>query len=194
MRFDLLFDDLENQLETQLDADAAQQRVEEERLRAARTSLRERLAALMRGSAAGIRMRLVDGSTIEVAPTAVGADWLAGELPGGAEAIVPVAAIASVSLSAAQARESRLRMPEPERPDLTARLPIGVVLRDLSRRRVALDVLSAFEPAAVHGTIDRVGADHLDLAVHARGDARREGNVVEHRVLALRAVAMVRVG
>jgi hypothetical protein len=194
MRFDLLFDDLESQLETQLDADAAQHHIEEERLRAARTSMRERLAALARGCAGGIRMRLVGGSAIEVAPTAVGADWLAGELPGGAEAIVPVAAVASLSLSAAQVRASRVRMPEPERPDLTARLAIGVVLRDLARRRVAVDVLSPLEPAALHGTIDRVGADHLDLAVHARGDARREGNVVEHRVLALSAVAMVRVG
>lgn len=194
MRFDLLFDDLESQLETQIAADEAQQRIEEERLRAARTSVRERLAALASAPGGGIRMRLIDGSSVELEPSTVGADWLAGELPGGAEAIVPVGSIASVALSAAQARASRARMPEPPRPDLTAKLGIGVVLRDLARRRVALDVLSAFEPSALHGTIDRVGADHLDLAVHGRGDARREGNVVEHRVIALSAVAMVRVG
>lgn len=193
MRFDLLFDDLEGQLETQLAADEAQQRIEAERLRAARTGLRERLAVLAAGHGGGIRLRLVDGTAVEIEPGTVGADWLAGALPGGAQAIVPVAAIASLSLSAEQARASRARPPEPARPDLTAKLAIGVVLRDLARRRVPVDVLIAGEPGATHGTIDRVGLDHIDLAVHGRGVARRETSVAEHRVVALASVAMVRV-
>jgi hypothetical protein len=197
MRFDLLFDDLEAQLETQLAAEGAQQRGEEERLRAARTSLRERVAALVGTPDAGIRLRLIDGEAVELTPATVGRDWLVGELPNGGQCIVPLGAIASLALSPAQLRASRERMPgqQPGAPQaaLTAKLGIGVVLRDLARRRVPLDVVSRAEEAPVHGTIDRVGADHLDLAVHERGAVRRESSVLERRIVALAAVMQLRV-
>ncbi|GAA4176048.1 hypothetical protein [Gryllotalpicola koreensis] len=195
MRFDLLFDDLEGQLESQLAVGGEQQRAEEERLRAARTPLRERLAALAGESGPGIRLRLIDGSAVEVTVATVGRDWLAAQLSDGGECVVPLGAIASLALSAAQIAASRERMPEPQpgRPGaLTAKIGIGVVLRDLARRRVPLDVLTRAEPAPVHGTIDRVGADHLDLAVHERGAARRASSVLEHRVVSLAAVTQLR--
>jgi hypothetical protein len=196
MRFDLLFDDLEAQLEAQSAAEGARRRGEEERLRAARTSLRDRLAVLVGTAAAGIRLRLIDGSVVELAPTTVGRDWLVGELPGGGQCVVPLGAVAAVALDAQQLAASRRRMPEPKpggAGGLTPRLGIGVVLRDLARRRVALDVLGIAEPAPVHGTIDRVGADHLDLAVHARDAPRRASSVLEHRIVALAAITQLRV-
>lgn len=195
MRFDLLFDDLEGQLEAQLAVEGAQQRGEEERLRAARTTLRERLALVAGPAGAGIRLRLIDGSAVELTPATVGRDWLAAELPGGGECVIPLAAIASVSFTAAQVQASRERMPEPKpgAPGaLAGKIGIGVVLRDLARRRVPLDVLSRAEPAPMHGTIDRVGADHLDLAVHERDAVRRESSVLEHRVVALAAITQLR--
>ena len=192
MRFELLFDDLAAQLDARLAADGAHEHAEEERLRAARTTLRERLESLV--DDAPIRVRLADGSVIDVVPSAVGCDWVAGGLASGAEAIVPLASIASVALDTAQLRTSRERMPRP-RPGgaLATKLGIGVLLRDLARRRVPLDVVSLSESAPLHGTVDRVGADHLDLAVHERGTARREGSVLEHRLIALAAVVMLRV-
>jgi hypothetical protein len=195
MRFDLLFDDLEAQLESRLDAEGAQQRGEEERLRAARTSLRDRLASLAGKAGPGIRLRLVDGSAVDIAPVTVGRDWLAAELDGGGECVVPLGSIASVTLSAARLRQSRERMPEQQQPagsGLSAKIGIGVVLRDLARRRVPLDVLGRAEPVPLHGTIDRVGADHFDLAVHERGAVRRESSVIEHRMVALAAVTLLR--
>lgn len=194
MRFDLLFDDLESQLETQLAAGEAVQRAEEERLRAARTGLRERLAALAGAGTGGIRLHLADGSAVELSLATVGRDWLAAELPSGGECVIPLGAIASAGLTAAQLRLSRERMPEPRAPQgaLTAKIGIGVVLRDLARRRVAVDVLTRSGPLPLHGTIDRVGADHLDLAVHDRGAARRESSVLEHRVIALAALTQLR--
>ena len=195
MRFDLLFDDLEAQLEAQHAAEGAQQRGEEERLRAARTSLRERLAALAGDAAArGIRLRLIDGSAVELTPTTVGRDWLAADLAGGGQCIVPLGSVAAVALSADQLAASRRRMPEPKPGQgggLTAKLGIGVVLRDLARRRVPVDVRSVVEPAPVHGTIDRVGADHLDLAVHERDAPRRASSVLEHRIVALAAITQL---
>lgn len=195
MRFDLLFDDLEAQLDSQLASDSAHQRAEEERLRAARTSLRERLAAVLGTDDAGVRLLFVDGSAAEAELGTLGRDWLAATLPGGGECVVPLGSIASVSLSAAQAHASRERMPERKAGApgaLTDRIGIGVVLRDLARRRVALDVVSRAERAPVHGTIDRVGADHLDLAVHERGAVRRESSVLERRIVALAAITMLR--
>ena len=194
MDFDLLFDDLESQLEAQLSADAAQQQAEEERLRAARTSLSDRLAALAEAGAGRIRLQLRDGSSVELEPGGVGVDWLAGILPEGSQAVVPIAAVVSLGLSPAQLRHGRGRMPEsPDGAPAPRRVGIGVVLRDLARRRVPVDVVTGPGAVPLHGTIDRVGADHLDLAVHERGAVRRASSVREHRVVALAAVAMIRV-
>jgi len=191
MRFDLLFDDLEAELETRLAVEGAQQRGEEERLRAARTTLRERIAVLA-GAAGGIRVRLIDGSSLDVVPGTVGRDWFAADLPGGGQCLVPLAAVASLSLSAQQAAASRRRAPEEGPHALSGKIGIGVVLRDLARRRVPVDLMSRAEAAMLHGTIDRVGADHLDLAVHERGAARRASSVLEHRIVALAAITQLR--
>jgi hypothetical protein len=194
MRFDLLFDDLEGQLEAELAVEGAQQRSEAERLRAARTGLRDRLASLLGAPGAGIRLRLTDGQRLELSLTTLGRDWLAADLPGGAQCVVPLSAVAAVSLSAAQAVQSRAAGPdEPRGAALSAKIGIGVVLRDLARRRVPVDVHARGESVAVHGTIDRVGADHFDLAVHERGAPRRDSAVRETRLVALAAVTQLRV-
>jgi hypothetical protein len=43
----------------------------------------------------------------------------------------------------------------------------------------------------VDGTIDRVGADHLDVAVHAPGSQRREAYIRAVEVIPLTAVLAV---
>jgi hypothetical protein len=40
----------------------------------------------------------------------------------------------------------------------------------------------------VSGTIDRVGADFVDLALHPAGEPRRQREVSAHRVLAIDAI------
>jgi hypothetical protein len=63
------------------------------------------------------------------------------------------------------------------------------VLRDLCRRRVAAEVHTT---AGVRtGTIDRVGRDHLDLAVHERGEPRRHRNVADVLLLPFSAVRRI---
>ncbi|WP_022881599.1 hypothetical protein [Gryllotalpicola ginsengisoli] len=194
MRFDKLFEDLEGQLETELAAQGAAREAEEERLRLARLTLRERLSTLA-GLGSGIRAQLVDGSVLSLTPGTVGKDWFSADLADAGACIVRLDAVTALSLTLEQARASSERMPPSgaAREALAARIGVGVPLRDLARRRVPVDVFALGHAVPVHGTIDRVGADHLELAVHERGAARRARAVTELRLIALSALARVAV-
>lgn len=198
MRWDNLFDDLESQLEHELTAEEIDLRAEEERLRLARISLRERLLALheraAESAASGrVRMRLVDGSTIVVRPFSFGKDWFSAELadasPAHQNCIVPLAAIAGLLLERAQVERS-LVVPSGRESSLAARLGLAFVLRDLCRRRASVELRLLTE--VVRGTIDRVGRDHLDLAVHEPGSPRREVEVSHYCVVPFSQLLLVR--
>lgn len=198
MRWDNLFDDLESQLEVELRADDADLRVEEERLRLARLTLRERLLALRSadgGPRSTVRLLLASGRTIDLAPSTIGRDWLSGDSVRDTgvrgHGIVPFAAVQGVVLSREQVAHSAGADPPPDA--LSARLGLGYVLRDLCRRRSALEI-ALVAGGVVHGTIDRVGRDHLDLAVHEVGVPRREREVSHYRLIPLAAIEAVRTG
>ncbi|MCW4384981.1 hypothetical protein OH146_04250 [Salinibacterium sp. SYSU T00001] len=197
MRWDNLFDDLESQLEGELRADEAELRVEEERLRLARLSLRDRLLAL---SSPGedllsVRILLHSGRPVDLLPVTVGRDWVSGRVIGDAGArghgIVPFSAVQGLVLSRAQVALSAGEAGGAE--GLSARLGLGYVLRDLARRRCALEI-ALVAGGTVHGTIDRVARDHLDLAVHEPGVPRREREVSHYRLIPLSAIELVRTG
>ena len=209
VRFDNLFDDLEGQLEHELTVEDFDVRAEEERLRLGRMSLRNRIVALQRAesshSAYSIRVQLIDGSTVRLRPSTVGRDWFSGDLVDeGATTracIVPIAAVAGLLLSRDQVTRS-LREPPPTasgEPPLSARLTLSFVLRDLCRRRAFVEVREPAAPGgsaphgATHGTIDRVGRDHFDLAVHEPGSARREKVVAHYRIIPFAHVVMIKV-
>lgn len=200
MRWDDLFDDLEGQLEHELSADEVDLRAEEERLRLGRLGLRDRIIAL-RGSAPrhspwSIRLRLTSGRHIEVRPDTIGRDWFSADLLGDgvtrAQCIVPLGAISGIQLTRSQVAPS-LAGPdrEPAERGLSARLTLGFVLRDLCRRRTSIELDLLDETVA--GTIDRVGRDHLDLAVHEAGSARRESAVTGYRLVPFAQLSLVRV-
>ena len=71
-------------------------------------------------------------------------------------------------------------------------MTFGFVLRDLVRRRVGVAV-HLTTGRALTGTIDRAGADHLDLALHDAGAPRRADALAGHRILPFGAVAWLRV-
>ncbi len=196
MRWDNLFDDLESQLEQELGAEDIDLLAEEERLRLGRLGLRDRLRALMAVASAddSLRLVLVDGSRISLAIGAVGRDWIAGELSGdgqrGASCVIPIAAISGCLPTPEQTVTSVDGGTEPGVGSLAGRLGLPFVLRDLCRRRAALQVRTTRE--LLHGTIDRVGRDHLDLAEHDPGVARRERAVRAIRLLPLAELVLVR--
>ena len=192
MRWDHLFDDLAGQLEHELQAEQVDLQHEEERLRLGRLELRDRITALHRGPAATRRlaMRLRSGERVALMPMTVGRDWVAGDLDDRPhhQAIVPFHAVDALQLDREQVSVSL--QPGPEGPQLAARLGLGFLLRDLCRRRAPLTVDT--DTGSATGTIDRVGRDHLDLAVHELSVPRRESAVDHVRVIRLAQVQLVR--
>ena len=193
MRWDRFFDDLEDQLASEWEAERAALDTEAERLRLSRVQLAERLTLLAArdAGAAPVAFELVDGATLRATVSGVGADWVAlalAEGPGGA-VIVPFPAIAAIGMPHADLL--RTARPAPARSALADRLTFGFVLRDLVRRRAGVAVHLA-SGRALTGTIDRAGADHLDLALHDPGQARRADAVAGYRIVPFAAVAWVR--
>ena len=197
MRWDSLFDDLESQLEHELHAEELDRRAEDQRLRLGRLTLRDRLQTFSGSSTrrAKIVLELVTGSTIVVLPQAFGRDWMSGDLvsPDGASAacVVPLDAITGVLLPKENLARS-LSVPDREVPRITDRIGLNFVLRDLCRRRVYVQLHESGSTGSVYGgTIDRVAADHVDLAVHEHGAPRRERNVSHLRIVPVRAIGLI---
>lgn len=199
MRWEDLFTDLEGQLESEFSSEEADLRAEEERLRLARLGVRDRLLAV---HTAGpeltdrvLRVNLRDGTRLAVTPSTFGRDWFVADLHGESRrerpCIVPLEAIATVSFTPAQVYAS-LDAPPPDdkRQTLAARLGLGFLLRDLCRRRVPVQL--QLIGLTVAGTLDRVGRDHCDLAVHDAGGVRRESAITEFRMVRFGEILLVR--
>lgn len=194
MRWENLFDDLETQLEHELSAEELDFEAEEERLRLGRLAVRDRLVALCGPrSTAGQRLvvNLVGGERLVMHPVAFGRDWFSADVVAEGsrlrQCIVPLDALVWVGLEPAAVP---LSLGVAAEPALSDRLGIAFVLRDLCRRRRPIDVV--LTTGEMHGTVDRVGRDHLDLAVHDRDVPRRDAAVREVRVVPFSALAFVR--
>lgn len=194
MRWDRFFDDLEDQLASEWEAERAALDTEAERLRLSRVTLRERLVQVCgdTGAAPPVSIDFADGSAARATVTAVGADWVAVvPLEGRPGAVLaPFASVVSIGMPHPDLLRSA--RPAPSRAGLSDRLTFGYVVRDLVRRRagVAVHLVSG---RALSGTIDRAGSDHLDLALHEPGAPRRASAVSGHRIVPFTAVAWIAV-
>ncbi len=70
-------------------------------------------------------------------------------------------------------------------------LDLRWALRGLARGRVAVQVVTS-EGVIWTGTLDRVGADHVELAAHPAGEQRRAGSVEGVVLLPVSALSLVR--
>jgi hypothetical protein len=197
MRWDNLFDDLESQLEQELGAEEGDLLAEEERLRLGRLTLRDRVVAMTRpgeGAPEQLKLALRDGTVVTVAVGSVGRDWIVGELIGArrGSCVVPFPAVVGLLPTPEQLARSVLAEPTAEPAvSLSARLGLAFVLRDLCRRRAAVE-LSTGSDERLHGTIDRVGRDHVDLAEHEAGVPRRAAAVGRIRIMPFSELLLVR--
>ncbi|UJP11433.1 hypothetical protein L2X99_07985 [Microbacterium sp. KUDC0406] len=189
MEWDHLFDDLEGQLASEWEAERAALDSESERLRISKLELRDRLRALC-AQASVVVLDLGDRHRLRATTRTMGADWIAVTVQGDARPVlVPVSAITAVDTD----HGSLLGSLDETAPlgALRDRMDLGFVLRDLARRRLPL-TLSLRDGSLQHGTIDRAGADHLDLALHDAGQPRRTSTVQGFRMVPFSALRWVR--
>ncbi|MCW2571428.1 MAG: hypothetical protein JWO88_1486 [Frankiales bacterium] len=182
MRWQRLFDDLEAQLAA---ADAAELEGEvADRTRRELALLRtvDRLAET-RGHA--IAASVWGAGTVQGRLLDVGADWVLVEETGLREVLVPLAAVLAVTGLGA-----RTAVPDSE-GEVGRRLDLRWALRGLARDRAGINVVLR-DGSTVSGTLDRVGADHVELAEHAPGEARRAVAVRQVRLVPITALALLR--
>ncbi|MDY0830400.1 hypothetical protein SK224_14800 [Microbacterium sp. BG28] len=191
MRWERFFEDLQGQFDAEWEAERAVLDTEAERLRLSRVTLRERLLVLARTDETqrpDLAVDLIASEALIGVLTAVGADWMALEAQRRS-VLVPVAAVASVGVGEGDLLRAARPHPSP-RVGVSERMGIGFVLRDLARRRIP--VTMQVGTRSVSGTIDRAGADHLDLALHDIDEPRRSANVRGYRLVPLTALSWVR--
>jgi hypothetical protein len=182
MRWQQLFEDLQAQFETE---EAAAERAEvasRARLEMGAVHLAERL-----GGALGSPLRLAVRGAGQVAGVLLdkGPDWLLLEDDQGRELLVALAAVRTVA-----GLGRRTAVPEPA-GTVRGRLDLRRALRGLARDRSAVQLVLD-DGGVVSGTLDRVGADYVELAVHPVDEPRRRESVQEVRAVVLAAVAVVR--
>ena len=197
MHWESLFDGLEGQLAAEWEAERAARDAESERLRIARLDLRSRLRHLC-AAQSDVTLDLADGQRLPVGLRSLGVDWLAAvsRVPHGARLptsvlLIPVASVLGLVVDHGSMLAS-LDVGATATTTLRERMSLGFVLRDLARRRVPVH-LRMLAGDDLHGTIDRAAGDHLDLAMHDAGTARRADAVRGFRMVPYAAVAAVRI-
>ena len=181
MRWDALFADLEATVEAQERLEYETEVADQARAEYAAVRLVDRIRAQLGQS---MTCQLVDGRRLEGTVDDVGPHWL---LLGTAlgQVLAPVHALAAVD-----GLGRSVALPDGE---VGRRLGLGVVLRGLAVRRVPVRLTLA-DRTTLTGTVDRVGADHLELAVHDVDAPRRASAVTGIRLVPFVAVTSLAVG
>jgi hypothetical protein len=180
MRWDDLFADLEAQVEALQVAERDAEVAELIRLETSRLELARRLRPAL---GAALRVRCLGGMVLAGRLSAVGAGWFLLDEDGGREAFIATAAVVSVA--------GLGRLVGAPAAALDAGLGIGRALRGLARDRSVVRACLT-DSTVLDGTVDRVGSDFVELAVHAAGEPRRREEVREVLVLPIGALAVLR--
>lgn len=181
-RWEALFADLESQA-TALDiAERAVEVEERTRIEVGRIRLLDRMRPAV-GTA--LRLRILGDGGIAGRLVRAGPGWLLVLEAAGREAVIASAAVLSVS---GLGRQSAV--PESESV-VESRLGLRHVLRGIARDRSAVRI-SVLDGTTIDGTIDRLGADFVEVAEHPAGELRRRDQVREVAVVPLSALTVVR--
>jgi len=182
MRWDGLFADLEAQADALEIAERAAEVEERARVEVGRIRLLDRLRPAI---GLPVRLRCLGAVAVAGIVRRVGPDWLLIDEGADREALVSTAAVLSVSglarLSAAPETESAVE----------SRLGLRHALRGIARDRSAVRIGDR-SGVTIDGTIDRLGADFIEVAEHAAGESRRPADVRDVLVIPLAALAVVR--
>src|SRR5215218_12219 len=184
MRWQQLFADLQAQFDEQETAAERAEWGSRARAEIGSVTLADRLrgslgspVSLRCGGAGPLAGRLVD----------VGSDWLLLEDDHARPALIALGAVRAVG-----GLGRRTAVPE-VREAVGKRLDFRWALRVLARDRAAVQVVLD-DGFVLSGTLDRVGADYVELAEHPADEPRRAEAVVGVRTVVISAIALVRSG
>jgi hypothetical protein len=179
VRWERLFADLEAQYDAAEEAEFSGEVADRSRREVALVPLIDRL----RSADGPIHVGVVGIDPVLGEVAACGPDWVLFATDGGAELLVLMAAIAWVRGLTTHA--------EATSSVVSARLGLGYALRGLARDRAEMSV-SLRTAERLTGTIDRVGADFIDLAEHPIAEPRRAGAVRSARTIPFGALSALR--
>lgn len=179
MRWNELFADLEAQLQF-----GQWQAVEQDAAELTRGLWAEiRLIDRLRGALGQqVRLMLADGRVLICRLEVVGPSWIGGI---GETAALLVTREAILAVDADLQRATIPRKPLQAGPSMVA------IYRMLARRREPVQILARNGQLLAEGTIDRVGADHVDVALHARDEFRRGAALRGMRTIPFDAIQML---
>jgi hypothetical protein len=182
MRWDGFFDDLEAQAAAISAAERDAEIEDRTRSEVGRLGLVDRL-----GGAIGSQVRLscLGDLTLTGHLARLHPEWLLIVEDGGREAMVALSAVLAVgSLGLLSAAPGTMSV-------VDSRLSFALALRGIARDRSAVKLHLA-DGSVLDGTLDRVGADFVELAEHPVGEVRRRSAVRQQWVVSTRAVVALR--
>ena len=181
MRWQQLFADLEAQFDEAETAGVRAETASRIRAEVGAVRLDQRLRGAM-GCSLSARCR--GAGTVAGVLVDVGPDWLLLEQDLRREVLVAAAALTSVS--GLTSRTAAPVDPGPVRGRLDLRWALRQLARDRSPVQVVLD-----DGAVLTGTVDRVGADFVELAEHSTDQPRRTEAVRGVQAVVMGAIAVV---
>lgn len=181
-RFERLFADMEAELAAADSLELSYEVADRARGEFAQMRMVDRLRAAV-GASIVITVPEVGAVTGELRD--VGADWLLLKDPHGAENLIPLHAVRTVdglpALSAQPGSEGKVE----------AGRGLRVALRRLARDRVQLRLHVGISHP-IDATIDRVGNDFIEVAVHPIGEPRRARAVRQVRCVMVPSLVLAR--
>jgi hypothetical protein len=182
VQWDSLFADLESQFDAMQDSELYGEVADRIRAEVGRITVLDRL----RGAVGTVvRIELGHGLSVQGSLGRVGKDCLLLDADRGEEWLVPVGALTAVHRLGPWA--------EPAAGAVAAKLGLAHLLRGIARDRSPVTVYcTGAGTPPVAGTIDRVGADFLELAEHPLDAPRRRGEVYNVRLIPVAALIAVR--
>jgi hypothetical protein len=182
MRWDTLFADLEAQAEALERVARAGEISDRTRGELAGITLFDRLRA---GLGVPVRVGLSGGADCVGTLRRVGPDWLLVADDAGRESVIVLAAVTTLrGLGRAAAVPGTAGA-------VQSRLGLGSVLRVVAQDRLAVR-LELRSGTTIDATLDRVGADFVEVAVHEPGEPRRARAVRDWELVPFSAVAAIR--
>lgn len=182
MRWEELFADLDAQLSAAEAAELAAEVADRTRHEVGQLRLVDRLRPSL---GAAVSLQVTGLGTARGRLLDVGTDWLLVQEDGAGQLLLPTSSVLSIS---GLGRAAEVPGSEGE---VVRRLDLRWTLKGLVRSRSGVQLVLS-DASVLTGTLDRVGADHVDLAEHPPGEARRPAAVRQVRLVPLAALAAIR--